>query len=45
MYDRMNPLTVPAEVVSFEWVNPHSTLTGRRCARGRGKRSKPGGSR
>ena len=27
MYDRMNPLTVAAEVVSFIWVNPHSTLT------------------
>jgi hypothetical protein len=27
MYDRMNPLTVEAEVVSFTWVNPHSTLT------------------
>jgi hypothetical protein len=27
MYDRMNPLTVEAEVVDFEWVNPHSTLT------------------
>jgi hypothetical protein len=27
MYDRMNPLTVEAEVESFQWVNPHSTLT------------------
>ena len=27
MYDRTNPLTVQAEVESFQWVNPHSTLT------------------
>ncbi len=27
MYDRMNPLTVEAEVKNFQWVNPHSTLT------------------
>lgn len=27
MYDRTHPLTADAEVVSFQWVNPHSTLT------------------
>jgi hypothetical protein len=27
MYDRGNPVTIAAEVVSFRWVNPHSYLT------------------
>lgn len=27
MYDRAHPLTVEAEVKSFQWVNPHSSLT------------------
>lgn len=27
MYDRTHPLTADAEVISFQWVNPHSTLT------------------
>jgi hypothetical protein len=27
MYDRAHPLTVEAEVKSFQWVNPHSYLT------------------
>ena len=27
MYDRTNPLTAEAVVESFQWVNPHSTLT------------------
>jgi hypothetical protein len=27
MYDRGAPITIPAEVVEFRWVNPHSQLT------------------